>query len=162
MFYDDNWMGTLNYTINNLTGLLPFTPQYEFKLSGSYTIPKVDIDVGGRFRTHSGRPFWQQESYPQLTQFGGPENGVVDPGGLPQIVAVDPKNPTNFPTLTLFDLHLEKRFKFGKEQSVRFIVDGFNIFNTSTPLDIDVQADYGRVNSIPQSRRFRFGLRYEF
>ena len=92
MFYDDNWMGTLNYTINNLTGLLPFTPQYEFKLSGSYTIPKVDIDVGGRFRTHSGRPFWQQESYPQLTQFGGPDNGVVDPGGLPQIVAVDPKN----------------------------------------------------------------------
>ena len=97
MFYDDNWMGTLNYTINNLTGLLPFTPQYEFKLSGSYTIPKVDIDVGGRFRTHSGRPFWQQESYPQLTQFGGPENGVVDPGGLPQIVAVDPKNPDYLP-----------------------------------------------------------------
>ena len=45
---------------------------------------------------------------------------------------------------------------------MNLIVDGFNIFNTSTPLDIDVQADYGRVNSIPQSRRFRFGLRYEF
>jgi len=162
MFYDDNWMGTLNYTINNLTGLLPFTPQYEFKLSGSYTIPKVDIDVGGRFRTHSGRPFWQQESYPQLTQFGGPENGVVDPGGLPQIVAVDPKNPSNFPTLTLFDLHLEKRFKFGKEQSVRFIVDGFNIFNTFTPTDADPLNEYGKVTSIPQSRRFRFGARYEF
>ena len=57
---------------------------------------------------HSGRPFWQQESYPQLTQFGGPENGVVDPGGLPQIVAVDPKNPDHLPTQTLLDLHLEK------------------------------------------------------
>jgi hypothetical protein len=62
MFYDDNWMGTLNYTINNLTGLLPFTPQYEFKLSGSYTIPKIDVDVGGRFRTHSGRPFWHRKA----------------------------------------------------------------------------------------------------
>jgi hypothetical protein len=45
---------------------------------------------------------------------------------------------------------------------VNVIVDGFNIFNSSTPLDIDVQADYGRVNTIPLSRRFRFGVRYEF
>ncbi len=162
MFYDDNWMGTLNYTINNLTGLLPFTPQYEFKLSGSYTIPKLDIDVGGRFRTHSGRPFWQQETYPQLTQFGGPDNGVVDPGGLPQIVAVDPTNPEFLPRQTLFDLHLEKRVKFGKDQSVRVIVDGFNIFNTFAPTDVDPLNEFGKVTSIPQSRRFRFGARYEF
>ena len=162
MFYDDNWMGTLNYTINNLTGLLPFTPKYEFKLSGSYTIPRVEIDLGARFRTHSGRPFWQQESYPTLTQFGGPPDGVVDPGGLPQIVAVDPKNPGYFPTLTLLDLHFEKRFKFGKEQSVRFIVDGFNIFNSFTPTDADPLNEFGKVTSIPQSRRFRFGARYEF
>ncbi len=164
MFYDDNWMGNLNYTVNNLTGLLPFTPQYEFKLSGSYTIPKVDIDVGGRFRTHSGRPFWQQENYTERSEFDvePPPNSVINPGGLPQIVAVDPKNPTNFPTLTLFDLHLEKRFKFGKEQSVRFIVDGFNIFNTFTPTDADALNEYGKVTSIPQSRRFRFGARYEF
>ncbi len=45
---------------------------------------------------------------------------------------------------------------------MNLIVDGFNIFNSSTPLDIDVHADYGKVTSIPQSRRFRFGPRYEF
>ena len=27
MFWDDNWMGTLNQTINNLEGPLPFTPK---------------------------------------------------------------------------------------------------------------------------------------
>ena len=48
MFYDDNWMGNLNYAINNLDGPLPFTPKYEFKLSGSYMIPRVEFDVGVR------------------------------------------------------------------------------------------------------------------
>ena len=47
MFWDDNWMSTLNQTINNLDGPLPFTPKYEFKLSGSYTIPKIEFDIGG-------------------------------------------------------------------------------------------------------------------
>ena len=74
-------------------GPLPFTPKYEFKLSGSYQVPRVDIDLGGRLRTHSGRGLWQLESYPQHTQFGDPPGGVIDPGGPPQIVAVDPKTP---------------------------------------------------------------------
>ena len=40
MFWDDNWMATPNQTINNLDGPLPFTPKYEFKLSGSYLDPE--------------------------------------------------------------------------------------------------------------------------
>ena len=39
MFYDDNWMGNLNYAVNNLEGPLPFTPTWEVKVSGSYSIP---------------------------------------------------------------------------------------------------------------------------
>ena len=42
------------------------------------------------------------------------------------------------------------------------VLDGFNIFNSDTPLNMDVHFDYGKVTSIPQSRRFRFGARYEF
>ena len=41
MFYDDNWMGNLNYTVNNLEGPLPFTPKYGLKLSGSYKVPSA-------------------------------------------------------------------------------------------------------------------------
>ena len=59
MFWDDNWMGTLNYTINNLEGPLPFTPKYEVKLSGSYTVPRLEVDLGARLRIHTGRPIWQ-------------------------------------------------------------------------------------------------------
>ena len=64
MFYDDNWMGNLNYTVSNLEGPLPFTPKWEVKVSGSYTIPKLEVDLGARFRFHTGRPVWKLEGYP--------------------------------------------------------------------------------------------------
>jgi outer membrane receptor protein involved in Fe transport len=161
MFWDDNWMGSLNYTINNLEGPLPFTPKREVKLSGSYSIPKLEVDVGARFRMHSGRPMWLTESYPQHTPYGDPEGGVIDPGGLGRIVSVD--EPTYLPTQTLLDLHLEKSLKLGNaKRALHLVVDGFNVFNSSTPTDMDIQFEYGKVTAIPTSRRFRFGARFEF
>ena len=70
MVTDNNWMSTLNYTINNMTGPLPFTPKFEFKLSGSYTVPGVEVDLGARFRMHSGRPAWQLEGIPEHSPVG--------------------------------------------------------------------------------------------
>ena len=164
MFYDDNWMGNLNYTLNNLDGPLPFTPSWEAKLNGSYTVPKIEVDLGARLRFATGRPVWRLENYPQLTEFGGPPGGVIIPGGLPQVVSIDPNEPDHLPDLTILDLHAEKQFKFhdGK-QSFHLVFDGFNIFNSDTPTDMSVIGDgYGRVTNIPQGRRFRMGVRYQF
>jgi Carboxypeptidase regulatory-like domain/TonB dependent receptor-like, beta-barrel len=160
MFWDDNWMSSINQTINNLNGPLPFTPKYEFKLSGSYLIPRVEFDVGARLRMHSGRPVWQQETVPQHTENGNPPGSVIGTGS-DQIVGVDVKDPAYLPAQTLLDLHFDKVFKVSN-QRIHFIVDGFNIFNSSTPTDVDVLEEYGKVTAIPQSRRFRFGARYEF
>jgi outer membrane receptor protein involved in Fe transport len=163
MFYDDNWMGTLNNTINNLEGPLPFTPAWEVKVSGSYTIPKIEVDLGARLRFATGRPIWMIDSYPQHTQFADPPGGVLDPGGNGQIVSPNPNNPDYLPSLTLLDLHAEKAVKFGGSQSVHLVLDGFNVFNTNTPTNMGVMVDgYGRVTNIPQGRRFRLGVRYEF
>jgi hypothetical protein len=163
MFYDDNWMYTLNYTINNLDGPLPFTPKYEFKLSGSYTIPRVELDTGIRYRMHTGRAMWLIENYPVHTPWASPEGGVIDPQGPSQITGVNPNNPDYLPNQHLFDLHLARAFKLGGQgRNMTLVLDGFNVFNSSTPLNIDVNFDYGKVTSIPQSRRFRFGARYEF
>ena len=49
-----------------------------------------------------------------------------------------------------------------QRKRVHFIVDGFNIFNTFTPTDVDPLFEYGKVTAIPRSRRFRFGARFEF
>ncbi len=161
MFYDDNWMGNLNYTINNLEGPLPFTPTFELKLSGSYKIPTAEIDLGVRYRMHSGRPLWPIQDYPLHTQWANPPGGVINPGGLAQIVSVDPNEPDHLPQQHLFDLHVERAF--GPEaRKVSVVVDGFNIFNTAAPINADVRFEYGKVTSIPTSRRFRFGIRYQF
>jgi outer membrane receptor protein involved in Fe transport len=163
MFYDDNWMGNLNYTVNNLEGPLPFTPKWEFKLSGSYTVPKVEVDLGARFRFATGRAVWKLEGYPVHTPQGNPPGGVIDPGGLPQVVAVDPNEPDYLPDLTLLDLHAERAFKIGGDKTIHVVFDGFNIFNVDTPINMSVYGDgYGRVDNIPQGRRFRFGARFQF
>ncbi len=163
MFYDDNWMGNLNYAVNNLEGPLPFTPTWEVKVSGSYSIPQVEVDVGARLRFMTGRPVWELENYPQHTQFGDPPGGVIIPGGLPQVVSVDPNDPDNLPNLTLLDLHAAKIFRLNEQQSLHVVLDGFNIFNTNTPTDMGVIGEgYGNVTNIPQGRRFRFGVRFQF
>jgi hypothetical protein len=163
MFYDDNWMGNLNYGVNNLEGPLPFTPKWELKLAGSYTIPRVEVDLGVRFRFATGRPVWRLENYPELNANGGPPDGIVNPGGLPQIVSVDPNSPDYLPTLKILDLHAEKAFKLGRQYTVRLVVDGFNLFNSNVPIDMSVIGDgYGRVTQIPQGRRWRMGLRFQF
>jgi hypothetical protein len=88
---------------------------------------------------------------------------VINPSGLAQIVGIDPKEPDHLPNQHLFDLHLSRAFKAGGEgRNVVLVLDGFNIFNSDAPLNIDAIFDYGKVRSIPQSRRFRFGARYEF
>jgi len=160
MFWDDNWMNTLNDTINNLDGPLPFTPKYEVKLSGSYKIPRLEVDLGVRLRTATGKPMWKLENYPQHNQGSDPPGGVIDGGS--RIVADE--KPTYLPSQHLLDLHLEKAFKVsGEARKLHLVVDGFNVFNSSTPNDINIsESGFGKVTSIPSSRRFRGGIRFEF
>jgi len=163
MFYDDNWMGNLNYAVNNLEGPLPFTPKWEFKLNGSYTVPGIEVDLGARLRLVSGRGVWRLDNYPELTASGGPPSGIINPGGLPQIVAVDPNKPDFLPTQKLLDLHAERAFKLGRGYTLHLVVDGFNIFNSNDPINMSVVGDgYGRVTNIPQGRRWRGGVRFQF
>ena len=162
MFFDDNWMGNLNYAINNLEGPLPFTPRYEVKVSGSYKIPRLEVDLGLRYRMHTGRALWRLDDYPQHTEFGAPPGGVIIPGGLSQIVGVDPNDPDYLPTQHILDLHLEKSLGIGGTGRVHLILDGFNLFNSRTATDVDPHFEYGKITSIPTSRRFRAGVRYQF
>ena len=144
-------------------GLLPFIPAWEAKVSGSYLVPKIEVDLGARLRFHTGRPMWMLNTYPQHTQFGDPPGGVIDPGGLGQVVAVDPNSPDHLPSLTILDLHIDKGFKLGGDKALHVIVDGFNIFNTNVATDMNIfQEGYGKIDSIPQGRRFRIGARFQF
>ncbi len=158
MVTDNNWMSSLNYTINNMDGALPYTPKFELKASGSFKVPRLEVDLGARFRMHTGRPVWQLESYPQHTQWAAPAGGVID-GGVGHIVL---DTPEYLPTQAILDLRLEKAIKLQGRHEVHLIVDGFNVFNTNTATNIDYQFEYGKVTGIVGARAFRGSIRYQF
>ncbi len=177
--WNDKWLGGINQTINNMTGPLPFTPRFEFKLNGNYTIPKVEVDLGFRFRLHTGRPVWTLadarvvDSY--ASELPPPDilaSSIIDTGqGMSfQIVAQDPTHPNYLPVLSIIDLRLEKTFKVWRGQ-IRVMLDGFNILNSVDVINAGAKRieksgllvqDVGRVVGLTTPRTFRLGLMYEF
>jgi hypothetical protein len=159
MVTDDTWMGSLNYTINNMDGVLPFVPKLEVKASGSYTVPYIDLDLGVRFRMHTGRPLWQLENYAVRTQWGGIEGSVIS-SGLNRIVGST--EPTYMPTLAVFDLRLERAFKISKYGAVHVVMDVLNLFNKANVTNAEYIGLWGRITGLTDARRFRLSFMYQF
>jgi len=160
MVTDDTWMGNLNYTINNMEGVLPFVPKWEFKASGSYTVPYIELDLGLRFRMHTGRPVWEWLGYPTITQWSGPgAEGAILPGGLVRIIKGT--EPTYLPSLAIFDLRLEKAFKIKTYGAIHVVLDILNVFNRANVTNINI-GNWGRITGLTDARRFRLNFMYQF
>ncbi len=178
--WSDRWLAGLNQTVQNMEGPLPFTPKFEFKVGGNYTIPKIEVDLGLRFRYHSGRPVWVLGDVHPLDQWNFDTASAEDlaqwvvlesSGGMPgQIVAQDPTKPLYLPHQKILDLRLEKSFTLGKGK-LRLTLDGFNILNTKDVTNamckrIEVAGvlarDVGRVVGIVAPRHFRMGVIFSF
>jgi len=166
MVTDNNFMGSLNQSINNLSGTLPFTPKFELKISGSYTIPKVELDLGLRFRMHTGRPVWELEGLNNLIdrwnygQPWQPDPGVIETGGINTIVGVS--SPKYLPAQAIVDFRLEKSFRMSKYGSFIVVFDAFNLFNANQPNSIEYQYPFGSVRGILSPRTFRLSFMYQF
>ncbi|MGB7297552.1 MAG: carboxypeptidase regulatory-like domain-containing protein [Candidatus Aminicenantales bacterium] len=160
MVTDDTWMGNLNYTINNMDGPLPFVPKLEVKASGSYTVPYVDLDLGLRFRLHTGRPVWEWVGYPTITQWSAAgAEGAINPGGLVRVITNT--EPTYLPTLAVFDIRLERAFRIRSYGAVHVVLDVLNLFNRANVTNIDI-GNWGRITGITDARRFRLSFMYQF
>jgi len=159
MLTDDTWMGSVNYTINNMDGPLPVVPKWEIKASGSFTVPVVDMDFGLRFRFHTGRPIWRLDSYPVHSQYGYPPGSVIQTGGGRIVSSM---TPDYLPSLALFDLRAEKAFRIRSIGSLHVVVDIFNIFNNANVTSADFSGLYGRITGISDARRFRLSFMYQF
>jgi hypothetical protein len=179
--WSDTWLGGLNQTINNMTGPMPFTPRFEFKINGNYTIPKLEMDIGIRFRLHTGRPVWVLSQIRQLDPWNyDPEDTdliehavICTPAGMEgQIVAQDPTAPLYMPVLSILDLRLEKTFNLGRGK-LRAMLDGFNILGSRAVTNAMVKKvavpdtdillrDVGRVVGLVTPRYFRLGFMYSF
>jgi outer membrane receptor protein involved in Fe transport len=178
--WSDAWLAGMNQTVNNMEGPLPFTPRFEFKINLNYTIPKIEVDLGLRFRLHTGRPCWVLTEVQQINQWNYDpadaelmEHGVIleASGGMPgQIVAQDPTDPLYLPVQKILDLRLEKTFELGRGK-LHLMLDGFNILNTKDVTNAMVKRveiagilarDVGRVVGLVSPRYLRLGLMYEF
>jgi len=88
---------------------------------------------------------------------------VVDTGGIPTFVAVNPNNPVFLPSSFIVDLRLGKNFALGGQQTVMVSVDCFNIFNSNSVTNAEYYSRPGVVTAVTTpSRKFRLGLGYQF
>jgi len=174
--WSDKWLGGLNMAVNNMEGPLPFTPRFEFKLNGNYTIPVIEVDFGLRFRMHTGRPAWVlQELGDRITTQTDLSDAeylahavLLSGRGMEgQMVAQDPKKPLYMPVLKLLDLRLEKAFNLGPGK-LHFIFDVFNIFNSQDVTNAYTKkteggfSTIGQISGIVAPRKLRGGIMYEF
>jgi Carboxypeptidase regulatory-like domain len=170
--WSDHWVAGVNQLVNNMVGPLPFTPRFEFKLNGNYTIPGIELDVALRFRLHTGRPVWVLQQIPDLittlTDLDDTvalAHKVLTTGGN-QIIAQDPTKPLYMPALKILDMRLEKGFPLGRAK-MSFILDVFNLFNSQDVTNaytkiVEGTNQVGQITGIVAPRKFRGGVEFTF
>ena len=170
--WSDRWVAGVNQLVNNMVGPLPFTPRFEFKINGNYTIPVIEADFALRFRMHTGRPVWiVQEIGKKITtntDFSDAElmaQAVLTTGGT-SIIAQDPTKPLYMPLLKILDLRFEKGFRMGPGK-LSVIFDVFNLFNSQDVTNaytrkIEGVDTIGQVTGIVAPRKYRGGIQFVF
>lgn len=168
MVMDTNWLAGLNQAIFSMEGPLPHTQKFEFKFSGSYLIPVVEMDLGFRFRYNSGRPLWPIQSIPiwPSWQSTRPAGSFITTGET-NIVAIDPKKPWYLPSEKVLDLRLERALRLRNYGSLRVALDILNVFNENAVTNAGYggphEPEIGRVSGITfPSRTLRLSVGFEF
>jgi outer membrane receptor protein involved in Fe transport len=163
---DTPFGSTLNHYQNNLSGPALMTPKWAVKITGSYTIPTIETDVGLRVRYDSGRPIWPVQSVPIWASWMGypiPAGNYLGVGWNDTMVATDPNHPDWMPATTIFDLSLGKTFNIGDVGQIGITLDALNAFNSSAANRVVyTSANYGLVSSVVWPRVFRAGLKFSF
>jgi outer membrane receptor protein involved in Fe transport len=174
-FIDGPWVMSspsgmsLNHFVNNTEGPLPMTPEWLVKVSGSYTIPVIETDLGFRLRYNSGRAVFPTETFPAyewwMWGFDGcwAETCLVSPPWQNIFVAADPKDPDWLPATTIVDLNLSKSFRLGTSGSLWASFDVLNATGENAATAVSTgPGSFGRVEGVVLPRRYRLGLKFSF
>ncbi|MEO7272323.1 MAG: TonB-dependent receptor, partial [Vicinamibacterales bacterium] len=157
---------TPNFALVNAEGRLTYDRPHEFKLLGTYQVPKVDVSVSGFFRAISGRNYTPFQRY---------TNAELNNATSYRQPNLEPLGSRRLPTLSTLDLRLEKVFTV---MSNRFGVyaDFENLGNASTITSVltrvpgtDVSTSSGTVTlpfdtpgTLTTPRQIRIGGRWSF
>ncbi|HUP50179.1 MAG TPA: TonB-dependent receptor [Thermoanaerobaculia bacterium] len=162
MTMDTPFGTTMNHFQNNIAGPAPMTPEWMFKVSGSYTIPRIETNFGLRYRYDSGRAVFPTTSIPGFASWMADLQPGVYLGGGGNMVADDPNDPIWLPASSIVDLSFSKQIGFsGYGANISF--DVLNAFNENSPSSIGyAQGDIGRVYSVVNPRIYRIGVKLLF
>jgi outer membrane receptor protein involved in Fe transport len=163
---DTPFGSTMNHYQNNLSGPALMTPEWAVKISGSYTVPTIETDLGLRIRYDSGRPIFPIENVPTWASwmsYPPPPGTYLSAGWNDTMVAGDPTKPDWLPATTILDLSLGKSFKIGDVGSIGISFDALNALNSSAPNRVVyTAANYGLVSSLVWPRVYRAGIKFSF
>lgn len=166
LMMDTPFGSSYNHFQNNLEGPALMTPEWMVKIAGSYTIPVIETDFGFRLRYDSGRALFQIDTPTIYAGWMGdnpPEGTILTTGWGQDMVGIDPNENDWFPSTTIIDLSLNKRFNVGKGMGISVILDALNVTNEGAPNRIGFRGgDYGRVYSLVTPRYYRLGLKFDF
>jgi hypothetical protein len=142
------------------------TPEWALKVSGSYTIPVIETDLGMRLRWDSGRAIFATQGVPiwaSWMSYPPAEGTYLGVGWGDQMVAVDPNDPDWLDPTTVLDLSVQKSFRLGKVGQLGLSFDALNALNEGAPdRVVYTSANYGLVSSLVWPRTYRFGVKFSF
>jgi hypothetical protein len=112
-----------NRSIVNTDGRLTNDRTHEFKLLGSYTVPKIEMSVNGFFRVMSGR------NYAPFAQYA---NSLLNAATASRQPLLEPRGSRRYPSDTSLDLRFDKSFNLGARDRIGVFVEVLNVFNADT------------------------------
>jgi hypothetical protein len=160
---------TPNLALVNAEGEASFTPKHEFKLLGSYQIPKIETSVNAYFVATSGLP------YNRIQQFS---NSLLNTSGLSSTyrrIPITPRGTNHLPDLHQLDLRIEKNFTISGSNRVGIYSDISNLFNqgiitsavtrstsVTLPDGSTFPLPWGTPGGLQAPRQIRIGARWSF
>ncbi|HET7617422.1 MAG TPA: TonB-dependent receptor [Vicinamibacterales bacterium] len=157
---------TPNLALVNAEGNLTYTPRHEFKLLGSYQIPRVEASVNAVFRATSGLYYTHIEQFP---------NSLLNALTAYRRIRIEPLGARQLPSLYQFDVRFEKSFRFPGSNRLDIYADIENLVNrggitdvitrsTSVALPDGTSFDlpFNTPGAIQAPRQVRIGARWSF
>ncbi len=160
---------TPNLALVNSGGEASFTPKHEFKILGSYQIPKIEASINAYSVATSGLP------YNHIQQF---TNSLLNTSGLSSTyrrIPITERGDAHLPNLSQLDLRIEKNFTLGGTNRIGIYSDLANIFNqgivtgvitrtqsVTLPDGSSVSLPYGTPGALQGPRQIRIGARWSF
>jgi hypothetical protein len=147
-----------NAMINNTKGPTFFNRTNSLKMSASYQIPKIEVNVAAVGKLQTGTP------YARILALSTNIDGVPFNQG-PISFFAEPRDSNRYQTITYFDFRLSKFFMMhNNKQKVEVFFDFFNLFNKNqvTLLNPNTGPDYQQAQDILGPRVFRIGARFTF